>query len=216
MDEGLNNWYEALRRGVQLSGTTQCDTLEILQYPSLAKPQWHEGTVDDSTLPEWLSAVCSTCAECVNRNLTSYLFRNHRWHVQQHKLMKSPQVVCDFCMCRWWLRALRLTDVLPDRIATSDWNDDEKLVTLPFKRDSFSLVQKYLALPEHFLNIVTSYHTRGVKFSAYRQSSLSFPGKSSPILEIPLSAEFLTCCYSGIFTKDPLLSRRLFPDSFAI
>ena len=62
MDEGLNSWYEAMRRGVQLSGTTKCDTLEILQYPSLARPQWNEGTVDDSTLPEWLSTVCSTCA----------------------------------------------------------------------------------------------------------------------------------------------------------
>jgi hypothetical protein len=61
MDEGMNHWYEALRRGIQPSGTTKCDTLEILQYPSLAKPQWSEGTVDDSTLSEWLSTVCPSC-----------------------------------------------------------------------------------------------------------------------------------------------------------
>lgn len=104
----------------------------------------------------------------------------------------------------------------PGRIATSDWNNDEKLITLSFKKDSFSLVRKSLALPEHFLNIVTSYHTRGVKFSAFRQNNHPFPGKSSPILEMPISAEFLTCCYSRIFTEDPLLSRRLFPDSLAL
>jgi hypothetical protein len=65
MDEELSYWYDALRQGVQLSGTTKCDTLEILQYPSLAKPQWSEGTVDDSTLPKWLSTVCSSCTECI-------------------------------------------------------------------------------------------------------------------------------------------------------
>jgi hypothetical protein len=113
------------------------------------------------------------------------------------------------------LRALRLTEVFPDRIATSYWNDDEKLIHLPFKKDSFSLIRTSLALPEHFLNIVTSYHTRGVKFSAYRQNSIPFPGKSSPILEMPISAEALTC-YSWIFTKGPFLPRRVFPDSFAI
>jgi hypothetical protein len=100
MDEGLNSWYEALRRGIQPSGTTKCDTLEILQYPSLAEPQWSEGRVDDSTLPKWLSTVCSSCAECSKRNLTSYLFRSRRCHVQQVKLMKSLQLVYDCCMCQ--------------------------------------------------------------------------------------------------------------------
>jgi hypothetical protein len=90
------------------------------------------------------------------------------------------------------------------------------LITLSFKKDSFSLVRKSLALHEYFLNIVTSYHTRGVKFSAFRQNNHSSLGKSSPMLEMPISAEFLTCYYNRIFIKDPLLSRRLFPDSFAL
>jgi hypothetical protein len=75
MDEGLNSWYEALRRGIQLSETTKCDTLEILQYSSLTKPQWSEGTVDDSTLPEWLNAVCLNCTECIKRSLISYFLQ---------------------------------------------------------------------------------------------------------------------------------------------
>lgn len=83
--------------------------------------------------------------------------------------------------------AHRLTDVLPGRIATSDWNSDEGLITLSLKKDSFSLVRVSLALPEYFLDIVTSYHTRGVRFSAFGQNNHSFPGKSSPILEMPFS-----------------------------
>ena len=67
MDDGTQLWYKALRQGVRFSETTRCDTLEILRYPSLVDPQWTEGTVDDSTLFEWLNQVL-VCKETNERS----------------------------------------------------------------------------------------------------------------------------------------------------
>ena len=96
MDEGMKNWHKALRRGVQFSKTTKCDTLEVLWYPSLAGLQWIEGSADDSTLSQWLYTVCPVCNERV-LSLLMHLFRLPTCLVQDLKGKKYLEVVCDCC-----------------------------------------------------------------------------------------------------------------------
>jgi hypothetical protein len=66
MGEGMNNWREALRRGVQFSGTTKCRAVEIFHRASVAEPDWIESPVDDVTLPQWLDIVRATGDEGVS------------------------------------------------------------------------------------------------------------------------------------------------------
>jgi hypothetical protein len=66
MDEGMNNWREALRRGVQFSEATKCHTVEILQRANVPELDWIESPVDDVTLPQWLDRVRVTGGEGVS------------------------------------------------------------------------------------------------------------------------------------------------------
>jgi len=96
MDEGMKNWHNALRRGVQFSKTTKCDTLEVLYYPSLTDLQWIEGSADDSTLSQWLYRVRLVCNARVP-SLLMHFFRLPACHVQELRGKKYLEVVCDYC-----------------------------------------------------------------------------------------------------------------------
>lgn len=94
MGDGRDHWHNALKRGVRFSHGTRCDTLEILQYPSLADPQWAEGTLDDSTLPQWLNQVRKTSYErTIRLFIQSFSIGNYPYTGQ--RVVKTPQRGCD-------------------------------------------------------------------------------------------------------------------------
>lgn len=43
-------WYEALKRGVEFSSTTDLQLMEVLQYPGDESPRWSERSLDDMTI----------------------------------------------------------------------------------------------------------------------------------------------------------------------
>jgi hypothetical protein len=152
------NWYLALRRGVEFAAATEIMLVEVLQYPSLADPRWSERNLDDTKLQGLFDEVMAVNTH-VNRSLSC--FRIYLIPAQYLESQSRLVVDCGYCKDHS-LDAYTIANIGLARIATCDWVPEQNLISLSMKKESFSFLNKQLVLHENFLNLITSSHTRGL------------------------------------------------------